>query len=207
MGLYIVTLAEMKAELGVEDTNDDAVLTEWMEGIQGRFDEYCQRIFLYEADEEEIFDGDVTSLAVKRWPIDSAADISIYIDADQAWGSDTLLDSDDFRVNYRRGRIVYGTGTSKWTAGFQNIKVVYSGGFVKSDGTAATGVEATQLDALRRAFFMQLGFEWRNRETLGITQISQSGAARQVGAGVALALKGKTLMPEVAETLRPFMRV
>jgi hypothetical protein len=33
---------------------------------------------------------------------------------------------------------VYGYGSSPWPDGVQNIRVIYSGGFVKSDGTAAT---------------------------------------------------------------------
>jgi len=205
MSLYIATLAEVKADLGIEHTDYDAVLTEWMEGLQGRFDSFCNRVLLYSASETEYFNGGGSSLLLRRWPIESIS--SIIVDADQEWDADDALDSDDYRLNYRRGRIVYGTGTYKWPAGFQNIRVVYAGGFVKSDGSACTYVDATELDALRRAFFMQFGFEWRNRETLGVTQFSRDGASRQVGAGVALALKEKTLMPEVASTLTPFMRL
>ena len=53
---------------------------------------------------------------------------------------------------------------------------------------------------------MQVGFEWRNKENLGVTQIAQNGVSVQTGAGVALALKGMTLMPEVEQALLPLLR-
>ena len=53
---------------------------------------------------------------------------------------------------------------------------------------------------------MQANFEWRNRKTLGINQVSQSGASIQQGAQVSLALKQRTLLPEVETTLQPFVR-
>ena len=206
MSLYIVTLAEMKAELGIDDTDDDSVLTEWMEGLQGRFDEFLERTLLRSASETEILDGGSRFIYTKRWPIESVT--SIHIASDQDWDNGTVLDATvpDYLIDQDRGKISYGVGTYQWPDGFQNIRVIYAGGYVACDGSP-TGDQTAMPDAIRRAFFMQSGYEWRNRHTLGITQISASGAAKQVGAGVALDLKGKTLMPEVEQTLMPFKRV
>ncbi len=204
MSLYIATLDEVKADLGIGDTEDDAVLTRWLEGLQGRLDGFCNRRFLYSAAETEIVDGGVTAVLVRRFPIASVTEI--IIDADQNWSADDALDSDDYRLNYRRGAIVYGIGRKKWPAGTQNIRVRYAGGFIKSDGTAADHVDDYELQLLKRAFLMQGEFEWRNRDTLGITQISHSGASKQVGAGTQLAIKGITLLPEVEQTLVPLKR-
>ena len=204
MNLYIATLAELKTMLGITDTGDDSAITQMAVAIQGRFDSHCRRQFLYAASQTEYLDGGVSELLVHRWPIASIA--SIIVDIDQAWSTDDALASTDYRLNMKRGKIVYGTGTYPWPEGFQNIRVVYAGGFVKSDGTAADHVEAGDLETLRRGFLMQVGYEWRNKEILGITQISQNGASVQAGAGVALALKGMTLMPEVELTLQPLKR-
>jgi len=207
VSLYIKTLAEMKAELGIGDSVDDAVLTAWMEGTQGRMATHCRRLFLEQSSRAEIHDGGKTSLFVRAYPIETLSEV--VVDQDQDWtDSANVLASDDYLANHKRGAIVYGRGGSPWPEGYQNIRVTYTGGLVASDGTAANSyVEDEDLQTLKRAFVMQAGFEWRNRETLGITQISQSGAARQVGAGVALALKGITLMPEVQEALGPLRRM
>ena len=206
MSVYIVTLAEAKADLEIEDSVDDAVLTEWLEGLQGRLDGFCRRKFLYAENEEEIFDGGERFLYVDHFPIESIA--SIYIAADQDWTNGTLLDPDDadYLYNVKRGKISYGTGSYLWPTGWQSIRVTYTGGFVKSDGSACTGVDAAELDALRRAMFMQAGFEWRNRKILGVGQLSASGGSIQTTPGVALSLKGMTLLPEVEQTLLPFKR-
>jgi hypothetical protein len=68
-------------------------------------------------------------------------------------------------------------------------------------------VDDGELQRLKRAFFMQAQFEWNHRQHLGTTSISKGGMAIQTGAGVMLALKGKTLLPEVEETLLPLKRV
>ncbi len=207
MALYIVTLAEMKAELGIDDSVDDSVLTEWLEGLQGRIDGSLERTLLEGAGAQEIFDGGKSSLYVERWPIESVSEI--LIDGDQDWTDpDTTLDSDDYLVAHKRGRIVYGRGNAKWPSVMQGIRVTYTGGLIASDGTAAnSNVKDSDLQAVRRAMFMQAGFEWRNRKTLGVTSISGSGVAKQVGAGATLAIRGKTLLPEVEETLFPLRRI
>ena len=207
MSLYINTLVEMKAGLGIDDSVDDAVLTAWLEGLEGRIDMFCRRILLQETSRVEIHNGGETSLFVMAWPLETVSEV--VIDGDQDWdNANSVLDSDDYLVNHRRGSILYGRGSSRWPEGALSIRVTYTGGLVAADGTAASSyVESSHLRSLKRAFMMQGEFEWRNRETLGITQISAGGVAKQVGAGVALALKGKTLLPEVEQTLAPLVRI
>lgn len=206
MTMYIATLNEVKENLGIpsDDSEDDIKLRRWLEGLQGRFDTHCRRILLYAENQTEYMNGDCSSLFVHRFPIDSI--VSINIDPDMGWAADTLLDSDAYRVNNKQGQVVYGTGRSRWTAGFQNIRVIYTGGFVKSDGTAAPYVDEGELQTLKRAFFMQGEFEYRNREQLGISQVSAQGVTVQQGAQVSLALKGQTFLPEVQTTLTTLVR-
>lgn len=207
MSLYIATLAEAKADLGIGDTADDAVLTRWLEALQGRLETHCGRVFLEEASRREIHDGGVSELLVAAWPIESVSEI--LIDGDQDWTdpSDTLT-TDDYLVEHKRGRIIYGRGSARWPALRQGIRVTYTGGLLDANGAAANShCAAADVQALKRAFLMQGEFEWRNRQTLGLAQISATGMTVQAGAQVALALKGQTFLPEVETTLAPLRRI
>jgi hypothetical protein len=204
MSLYILTLDEMKEALGIRDAQDDQALTIWMEGVQDRFDDYLQRKLLRSASETELHDGGERFLWLSRWPVESIA--SIDVDDEQVWDADSLLESDEFRANLARGKVSYGLdGTVPWPAGHQNIRVIYAGGFAACDGTVGTGQTAMPAWA-RRAMLLQSS-EWRNRERWGVSQISGQGVSVQFGAGVALAMKGMTLLPEVEQTLLPHKRM
>lgn len=164
MSLYILTLDEMKAELGIPDHKDDALLTNWMEGLQGRFDDHLNRTLLRGADVTEYFDGDVTALMVAQYPIENVS--SIHVDNDQSWTADAQLASDEFRLSLERGLIFYGTtGKTRWPEGRQNIRAIYTGGY------AALAVP----EGIKRAFRLQAGFEWRNRLQLGKESVSAQG--------------------------------
>jgi hypothetical protein len=54
---------------------------------------------------------------------------------------------------------------------------------------------------------MQGAFEWRNREKIGLAQVSQSGVSVAAGAQVALALKFQSLLPEVETMLLKYKKL
>lgn len=183
--LYIKTLDEMREELGVKDSEDNTLITNLLEGIQGRFDDFLERTLLRGVDVEETFDGNCRWLLPKRYPIESIS--TLFIDEDEISGA-------SYRVNTTLGRILYGNGMYKWPEGFQNIKVVYTGGF------AATGEpgQYAMPESIKRALSMQAGFEWRNRRNLGQQSVS--------GQGVNISLAPAKLLPEVQEALWSFKR-
>jgi len=101
MALYIMTLAEMKAILQIEDSVDNTGLTMWLEGIQGRFDMHCRRRFLYSESDTETFNGGTRALTLARWPVETVS--SIVVDTDQDWSNaDLILEESDYRLNHRR---------------------------------------------------------------------------------------------------------
>ena len=195
MSLYILTLEEMKRELGITDGKDDAGLTLWMEGLQARFDDYCERNFLRVEEEEEIHDGGVTSLFLKRFPVENIT--SIHIDVDQDWDDIESLESDDYLLNAARGAVIYGRGSWPWPVGLQNIRVVYTGGFVAAGQTVGDGQTAMP-DTVRRAFLLECGFEWRNRLQLGRESIS--------GMGATVSIAPAQFLPEVLAALNSYRR-
>lgn len=194
--LYILTLDEMKDALGIKDAQDDAMVTGLLEGLQGRFDQECNRTFLYSSSIVEMFDGGQQWLLVKAFPIDAIA--SVHVDEAQAWTGDTLLPATAYRINKARGRIVYGAGEYYWPIGFQHIRVVYSGGLIKSDFSAAPGADSSDIEAVKRALRIQANFEWRNRQNLGQQAVSAQG--------VNMTLAKAELLPEVKSILNGIRR-
>lgn len=199
MSLYLHSLAEVKALLQIPDDQDDALLLALGEGLQGRFDAHCDRRLLYSAAEVEYFNGGTGSLYLRRFPVESVTDV--IVDSEQLWEAEDALDASswEYMVDLQRGRLVYGSGGSPWPAGFNRIRVRYAGGLVKADGSAAAGTDAADLAAIRRAFALQLGYEWRNRLHLGVQSVS--------GQGVAVSGAPADLLPEVKAILNIFRRV
>ena len=113
--LYIVTLAEMRAELKIGDDADDALLTNWMAGLQDRIDQHCERKLL-RAEDTEYFNGGETYLYLRRFPVESIA--SVHVDHDQVWDAGALLTTDSYRLRADRGRVGYGVaGNEFWPRG------------------------------------------------------------------------------------------
>lgn len=196
MDPYIHTLAEVKAQLGLTDATDDAALTVWLNGLEGRFDVHCRRRFLV-GSETEYFDGDHWQLPLHRFPVASIT--SVHVDDERVYGADTLLGSGEYVLNARQGLLSYGSGTTRWPAGLQAIKVVYTGGVLNTSGQAGTNVDPYEAQALKSAFMLQAIFEWRNRRVLGNAQVSQQGAS--------LSLAPAELLPEVKTILGPLRRL
>jgi hypothetical protein len=136
-------------------------------------------------------------LLLARFPVEGVP--SIYVDDDALWGEDTVLASTDYRLNALRGRIVYGVdGSTPWPSGVQNIRVTYTGGYVSAGEIPPAGQTAMP-EAIRRAYLLQCGFEWRNRTHLGQASISGQGASVNIAPA--------ELLPEVKQALFPFQRV
>ena len=200
--LYIVTLAELKAQAGIDDTAEDAGLTLWLEGLQGRLDGFLKRTLLRGEDHADYFDGGRSSLYLSRYPTESVA--SVIVDQDKEWPADDALTlNSDFYLDAEFGRLSYAAG--RWPQGFGHVRVVSTGGYVAT-GVAVGDGQLAMPDAIRRAMLMQGNFEWRNRDMLGLTTVTASGATVSAVAGVLLSLKSKTLLPEVEETLSPYRR-
>jgi len=193
----IVTLSEMKAELGLSDTTDDALLTQAMAALDGRFDSFLNRILARGINVIEYFDGGGRTLLLARFPVESVT--SINVDADAVWGAATLLGSTDYRLNKLRGRIVFGAdGSESWPTGYQNIRVVYTAGFVAGGEIPPAGQSAMP-EAIRRAYILQCAFEWRNRTHLGQQSVSAQGGS--------INLAPAKLLPEVQDILNEWKRI
>lgn len=177
MSLFICTLEEIKREIGVPDSNDDTQLTEWLEGLQGRFEDFLDRPLLRTADITELHDGGERFLYLRRFPVESIA--SVHVDADQEWDAASLLAATDYRIDLPRGKLGYGVlGEQVWEPGVANVRVIYTGGYVAA-GTSPGAGQTAMPEGLRGCFRLQAGFEWRNRKLLGTESASAQGFSVQ----------------------------
>jgi len=198
--LYVVTLAEMKAELGIptDDVQDDAALTLALEGWQSRLDVELNRTLL-SGTVTEIHDGGTQAIYVDRWPIQAVSEIRYAPDRD--WTAVAPMSIKDFfpRISeIGRGRIEYRDGASRWPGNAQCVRVIYTGGYIPCDGTPGAGEERIPA-TIRTATFMQVGYEWRNRKSLGVTSMSAQG--------VSVNLAPANLLPGVKEMLSDYRRI
>jgi hypothetical protein len=138
----IISLADMKAYLGIEstDTDNDDVIEDMINACGTMFDNEVNRKL--EAQTYTIYmDGTGTqSIFVPSYPIISIT--SVNIDSDRVFGSDTLVNSGDYVFYPDTGEICffkadYPVRHTSFSRGRQNVKVVYVGGYTFS-GTSIT---------------------------------------------------------------------
>jgi hypothetical protein len=185
MSLYIATLDEIKADQGIEDTTDDAVLTRWGEGLQGRFEDYCNRGFVRSVDIEEYHNGGERSICLRTYPVEEIS----AIEAD-----DVEVPAASYRAMLSLGRI-YPAKAYSWPHGVQYIRVVYTGGY---QAAGADVGDYPMPEGLRRAFMLQFGYEWRNRENLGRASMSAQGQS--------VSLAPASMLAEVKQCLTSYRR-
>jgi len=191
MSLYIASLAEIKTELGIasDDTGDDALVTSLIERLQGAFDSRARRRFAAADGAVETFTGGDAAIWIKRSPVHSV--VSILSDGDS-------IDSDSYVGPSPHGRLYWKNSPCRWPG--NEIVVTFNGGIFSANGSVSAAALAADPNVasdaadLRRAFFMQVSFEWRNRMTLGNASIS--------GGGQSVTLAPAKMLPEVAQTLK-----
>ncbi len=120
----IITLADVYEFLSVSGSSDDTLIQNLIDRKTAQFESYCGLDSFYVDDYVEEYDGEGTPyLFVKNFPINSITEIAS--DSDWTWGTDTVIDSSDYRI-VQMNYIVY---NSYFNDGLQNIKVSYNAGY------------------------------------------------------------------------------
>jgi len=123
----LTTLNAVREFLKIPDsiTTDDTLLLHLITRVSKEIEKFCERTFA-QANSTEYYDGDGTdTLLIDNYPINSIT--SLYDDTDRTYGSDTLIDSDDYVFYSEEGKIVLDGGT--FSIGLKNIKIVYNAGY------------------------------------------------------------------------------
>lgn len=126
---FLVSLADCKSYLEVDDTGDDAIIGYLMNIVSKMFDSHTGRT-LISTDLTEYYEGSGTeSLFLRSYPVNSSTDtIEVYVDANRLFGSDTQVDGSNLWLNTEFGRVVY-VGRPFYKG--EPVKVVYNAGYAQ----------------------------------------------------------------------------
>lgn len=126
----ITTAAKVKSFFNIQGTNLDTEIGYAIERVTKEIQNYCGRD-LFSAQVTEYYNGEGQNvLFLNQYPVTAIS--SIHDDTDRVFGSDTLLDSDDYifisgSPDSEAGILRLDGGA--FCKGFANIKVVYTAGY------------------------------------------------------------------------------
>ena len=144
----LISIAEYKVWAGITGTAQDALLTVLVDAVSMEVRRWCDRNLsngFESASRTERYDGTgEQTIQLMEWPVASITSVTIYT----AGGDTEVLDADTYRVNGDSGVLsridpvlarfptnAFGTIESTFSvqpwfpAGFDNIEVVYTGGY------------------------------------------------------------------------------
>lgn len=137
----LATLEDVKLELGITGTTDDAKLTALISRISGAIGDYCDRLFSLE-DATEIFVFDVRERFLSRQPLLLRQYPVVEIESVTMDGVELL--SDAYEFDLASGRIWLVSGA--WSG---RVEVHYTGGFDLPD-EAPPALQWALIEAMRQ---------------------------------------------------------
>ena len=189
--MLLAQLTTVKTRLGITDTTDDTLLTNFIESASARFDAECHRSLERAVNAVEEFSGDVTEIRVARYPIESVSQFHLKSNETDGW----QLQSDmDYLL--RRGCVISLAGALGSQR--QQCKVTYTGGYVLPGTTPGAGQTALP-DDLEHACVEQVAYWYQNRHRLGLLSVPADGRTFYQLAKI-------DLLPQVEAVLKRYER-
>jgi hypothetical protein len=135
-----VTLDDLKEHMDIPsgDTTKDDFLTNILNGAYHIAKNYIGHDLIAD-DYTEYHDGDgEDTILLKVYPVNTIA--SIYDDTSREFGSDSLIDVDDYFFDAQTGLVTLFQGSASFKAGKGNIKVTYNAGYTTIPYDAQRGL-------------------------------------------------------------------
>lgn len=189
--MLLTQLTTVKNRLGITDTTDDTLLTNFIKSAGARFERECHRSLERSANAVEEFSGDVTEVRVARFPIESVSQFHLKENETEGW---ILQSGVDYLV---RRACVISLGVALGTQ-HQQAKVTYTGGYVLPGGTPGAG-QAALPDDLEQACVEQVAYWYQNRHRLGLLSVPADGRTFYQLAKI-------DLLPQVENVLKKYER-
>jgi len=165
--MMLTQLTTVKNRLGVTDTTDDTLLTNYIKSAGARFENACHRLFERAVNAVEEFSGDVTEIRVARYPIEAVSQFHLKENESDGW----QLQSD---VDYLLRRACVISLGGAFGGQRQQAKVTYTGGYVLPGTTPGSGQTALP-DDIEQACVEQVAYWYQNRHRLGLLSVPADG--------------------------------
>ncbi|WP_298421045.1 head-tail connector protein [Rhodoblastus sp.] len=179
----LISLAQLKAHLGVQSTGDDIVLAGLISQISRSICAYINRPFIWPRDVVDTFDGNGRdTIQLRHWPVVSVSSVSIngisVPPASSPMGAGWLLEPGDAEPPGAMQKVMM--RGQAFARGWQNVSIAYRAGYQVSDESVAVPsnspffVEAAQPYG---AFVCDMGVAYA--EGSGLTLVAANPSAGQ----------------------------
>lgn len=169
--MNLSTVARVKAlvsSFGTAPANADTEIAAVLATVSGAVERYLDRTVLA-ASVTEYFDVEYGMECVRLRAYPVTALTSVHYDADQSFGAETALTSDDYYLPTLdpSGLLAFVSPFSPSRTHRRALKVVYTGGMA-----ATADAFAAAFPDIAGAVDVQCSHEWQRRNALGVTNIS-----------------------------------
>ena len=165
--MLLTQLSTVKTRLGISDTTDDTLLTNFIEFASARFERDTNRSLERTANATEEFPADQTEILVARFPLETVASFHLKENETDGW----VLQSN---INYLIRRACVISLSAPLGTKYEQAHVTYTGGFVLPGSTPGAGQTALP-DDLEHACTEQVAYWYQNRFRLGLTSMPAEG--------------------------------
>src|SRR5687767_6902176 len=189
--MMLCQLATIKTRLGITDTTEDTLLTNFIEFASARFERETSRSLERAVSTTEEFPADQTEILVARFPLESVSQFHLKQNETDGW----VLQSDiDFLI--RRACVI--SLSAPLGTKYEQARVTFTGGYVLPGTTPGAGQTALP-DDLEHACVEQVAYWYQNRHRLGLISIPAEGRTF-------FNLAQIDLLPQVASVLKRYER-
>jgi uncharacterized phiE125 gp8 family phage protein len=189
--MLLTQLTTIKNRLGITDTTDDTLLTNFIEFASARFERETNRLLERAVGTTEEFSGDATEIVVARFPLESVTSFHVKENETDGW---VLQSNIDYLI--RRACVIslsVPLGTK-----YDQGRVTFTGGYVLPGTTPGSGQTALP-DDLEHACTEQVAYWYQNRHRLGLTTMPAEGRTF-------FQLELLDLLPNVQSILKKYVR-
>jgi len=123
--MALCSVQNVKDFLKLEDTSRDTQIVALIPVAQSFIVDYCRRDF-EKASVTEYYHGGVDRILIKRYPIASTPAPIVWQDWNRVYGTDTLIDVDDYFIDYDNGIFFFDYSLGK---SYGSVKITYTGGY------------------------------------------------------------------------------
>jgi hypothetical protein len=176
----LTQLLTVKTRLGISEfeVKDDAILTNAIKAISGRFDKECNRTLARSVDLVEEFSAEEVELRLSCYPIESVSKFELKSAEAGGW-----LELMGLEYLVRRGCVV--SLKSQLGTWREQARITYTGGYVLPGTTASAGQTALP-DDLEQSAIEQVVFWYQNRQITGVTRLWPKGGTYEQFADIDL---------------------